>query len=65
MIGDMYCCESCRTDVLTKNPELWEQVTMICCHKCGNKRCPKAQNHAYKCSGSNEPNQVGELEVAQ
>lgn len=25
---------------------------------CGNKRCPASQWHGYKCTGSNEPNQV-------
>lgn len=31
---------------------------MILCPKCGNKRCPKAQWHGFKCTGSNEPNQL-------
>ena len=26
---------------------------MIVCPKCGNKRCPKADNHLHACSGSN------------
>lgn len=28
------------------------------CVWCGNKRCPKHQNHIFKCTGSNEPNQI-------
>lgn len=36
---------------------------MIVCPKCGNKRCNKATNAAYKCTGSNDPNQpVPDLE---
>lgn len=34
---------------------------MILCPDCGNKRCPKAQNHIYKCTGSNDVGQVGEV----
>ena len=35
---------------------------MILCSTCGNKRCPKAEDHRYKCTGSNEPDQVGQFE---
>lgn len=28
---------------------------------CGNKRCPASQWHGYKCTNSNEPDQVPEL----
>lgn len=35
---------------------------MIVCPLCGNKRCPKAQNHNFQCTRSNEPNQEGILE---
>lgn len=35
---------------------------MILCSTCGNKRCPKAQDHRYKCTASNEPDQVGQFE---
>lgn len=31
---------------------------MIVCSVCGNKRCPKADDHRNVCSGSNELNQV-------
>ncbi len=37
-------------------------MIMIVCRLCGNKRCPKAENHQYKCTGSNDLNQVGEWE---
>ena len=31
------------------------------CAKCGNKRCPHASDHKYKCTKSNEPNQLGSV----
>lgn len=31
------------------------------CHKCGNKRCPHHKDHRFKCTNSNEPDQVGVL----
>jgi hypothetical protein len=34
---------------------------MILCPACGNKRCPKASDHALSCSGSNEPGQKGSV----
>jgi hypothetical protein len=37
-------------------------TTFVVCPQCQNKRCPKADDHKFKCSGSNEVNQVGELE---
>ena len=33
--------------------------TMILCPGCGNKRCPRANDHRYACTGSNEPGQFG------
>jgi hypothetical protein len=32
---------------------------MILCPDCGNKRCPKANNHGNVCTGSNAPGQPG------
>ena len=32
---------------------------MILCPECGNKRCPKANNHRNYCSGSNDNGQQG------
>lgn len=40
----------------TCNPE---SPNMIVCSTCGNKRCPKATNHALNCTNSNEPGQNG------
>lgn len=31
----------------------------VVCPICGNKRCPKANNHIHACTGSNEPGQKG------
>jgi hypothetical protein len=38
------------------------QQPMWLCEKCGNKRCPKASWHGYKCTGSNEYVQEPELD---
>lgn len=32
---------------------------MILCPDCGNKRCPRASDHRFGCTGSNEPGQPG------
>lgn len=42
--------------------EFWKGVflpTMSLCEVCGNKRCPKATDHAQECTNSNEPGQKG------
>ena len=31
-------------------------------HGCGNKRCPKALSHRYKCTNSNDQNQTPEID---
>lgn len=48
------CCRQCATPMQLMS---W----MILCPTCGNKRYPKAANHANECSGSNEPGQVGAI----
>lgn len=51
--GGLGCsCEACKPNTLM-------EMRMIVCEKCGNKRCPHAQNHEYSCTNSNEPGQVG------
>jgi hypothetical protein len=40
----------------------WPAPIFRVCPKCGNKRCPKCESHSYRCTGSNQPDQVGELE---
>lgn len=34
----------------------------VACSKCGNKRCPHTNNHLFKCTNSNEPDQNPSLE---
>jgi Zn finger protein HypA/HybF involved in hydrogenase expression len=46
-------CAACRPITLA-------DMRFIVCPTCGNKRCPRATSCAYKCSGSNEPNQKPE-----
>lgn len=47
------------------NPACWcltcdpVTVRMALCPDCGNKRCPKANDHRHACTGSNEPGQKG------
>lgn len=39
------------------------RTIMILCPTCGNKRCPKAENSLFKCTNSNAPDQIGELDA--
>lgn len=48
-------CSYCR-------PITLKDMRFVVCPECHNKRCPKAQYHGFKCTNSNEVNQVGELE---
>ncbi|MFO4449460.1 DUF551 domain-containing protein [Klebsiella quasipneumoniae subsp. quasipneumoniae] len=34
-------------------------MRFVVCPDCGNKRCPRANNHRNACTGSNEPGQEG------
>lgn len=45
------CCWACTPDYRR----------MLLCRECGNKRCPRANDHRFLCTGSNELNQVGQL----
>ena len=45
-------CRTCRP--LTMN-----DMRFVVCPDCGNKRCPKANDHKNACTNSNEPGQVG------
>lgn len=40
-------CHACR-------PVTYADMRMVLCPDCGNKRCPKAQDHRNICSGSND-----------
>lgn len=43
-----YCCRSCASDV-DKFRVMWT------CPECGDKRCPKAENHVNPCQGKKRP----------
>ncbi|EOY4630265.1 TPA: hypothetical protein NOX92_003053 [Escherichia coli] len=45
-------CHTCR-------PVTMGDMRLVVCPECGNKRCPKANDHRNACSGSNEPGQEG------
>jgi hypothetical protein len=49
------CCIACDDRPLLER-------TMVVCSMCGNKRCPKAEDHRFKCTNSNHPNQLRVLE---
>jgi hypothetical protein len=48
-------CGHCHTCA----PITMRNMRMILCKKCGNKRCPQANDHRNACTGSNEPGQPG------
>jgi hypothetical protein len=45
-------CHACR-------PITMEDMRMVLCPSCGNKRCPKANNHNNPCTNSNDTGQEG------
>lgn len=45
-------CRTCRPVVLN-------DMRFVVCPDCGNKRCPRANDHRNACTGSNEPGQDG------
>ncbi|WP_368932899.1 hypothetical protein [Citrobacter sp. RHB21-C01] len=45
-------CHTCR-------PVTMNDARFVVCPKCGNKRCPHANDHRNACTGSNEPGQEG------
>jgi hypothetical protein len=51
-----YCCHSC---FKASGGVMLDR--MILCSECGNKRCPKASDHNFSCTGSNEPGQWGSI----
>ncbi|ECF3882194.1 hypothetical protein NOH45_003316 [Salmonella enterica] len=64
---------SCRVDILqagnspvtqdcwchTCRPLTMNDMRFVVCPDCGNKRCPRANDHRNDCTGSNEPGQIG------
>ncbi|HHT8226907.1 TPA: DUF551 domain-containing protein [Citrobacter braakii] len=45
-------CHTCR-------PVTMSDMRFVVCPECGNKRCPRANDHRSVCTGSNEPGQIG------
>lgn len=45
-------CRACR-------PITFDDMRFVVCPTCGNKRCPKANDHRNTCTDSNEPGQDG------
>ncbi|WP_270425652.1 DUF551 domain-containing protein [Klebsiella variicola] len=45
-------CRTCR-------PVTLSDMRFVVCPDCGNKRCPRANDHRNACTGSNEPGQEG------
>lgn len=45
-------CTTCR-------PITLEDARFVVCPDCGNKRCPRANNHELACTNSNAPGQAG------
>lgn len=45
-------CTTCR-------PNTVSDMRFVVCPACGNKRCPRAHNHALACTGSNDVGQPG------
>jgi hypothetical protein len=61
-MGDECQCRSCLKGKTVESgfgPIPIEMARMILCAKCGNKRCPHANDHRNECTGSNEPGQAG------
>lgn len=56
-------CGRCVHDVISKREGAEALMyPFIVCADCGNKRCPKASWHGYKCTRSNKPGQFCEEE---
>lgn len=57
-VMDCWCaaCEGEVTEALEK-VDIWTGSTFIVCRDCGNKRCPRAASHEYRCTRSNDTGQ--------
>ena len=54
-------CHRCLEGVRTEFGIPITATTMILCPECRNKRCPKATDHEFKCTGSNDIGQPGSM----
>lgn len=52
-------CQKCRNESYLLATAMYS--VPVVCPECGNKRCPKATFHKFKCTGSNEPGQTGSI----
>ncbi len=59
MISEEHDCAVCEDEALKGDPRGMFKRRFIVCPECGNKRCPQASAHWLRCSGSNEPGQIG------
>lgn len=50
--GNVCWCQTCR-------PLTLDDMRMVLCPECGNKRCPRSTHHDNACTNSNEPGQPG------
>lgn len=51
-VANECACRTCK-------PVSLNDMRFVVCPKCGNKRCPKANDHRNQCTRSNEPGQPG------
>lgn len=56
-------CGAC-VDCITTYGDASAFRRMVLCPTCGNKRCPHALAHIYRCTGSNDTGQIGEIFAA-
>jgi len=52
-------CRKCAETMTDEHGLPLTASRMFLCATCGNKRCPKATDHALECTGSNRPGQPG------
>lgn len=58
--SDCAACRTCLADARDEGTGMpVTSMRMIVCPDCGNKRCPKATNHRFACTHSNDPDQPG------
>lgn len=58
-VGDPYPGRASECWCMTCRPITVDDMRFVVCPVCGNKRCPKANDHRHDCTGINEPGQKG------
>ncbi len=65
LAANKHCCGRCWSAWTkhedTTTDEVFGSAIILTCRECGNKRCPQAANHEFKCTGSNAAGQTGVL----